>query len=142
MIISFLFRGFLTLGYPQSSLPVNRQSSPMPSNTLSLAGKVAIVTGSGRETGIGAAIATTLASNGARVTINHVSDASASRATDVAQNIQRRGGEATVVQADISTAAGAQKLVDDTLVAFEVDHIDILGRFDPVSYSSLIDPSS
>lgn len=109
----------------------------MPSNSLSLAGKVAIVTGSGRETGIGAAIATTLASNGARVTINHVSDASASRATDVVQNIRRSGGEATVVQADISTAAGAQRLVDDTLAAFGVDHIDILGKFELSCFSLL-----
>ncbi len=42
----------------------------MTPDTLSLDGKVAIVTGSGRENGIGAAIAFALAVNGASITIN------------------------------------------------------------------------
>ncbi|KAJ5223882.1 hypothetical protein N7468_008424 [Penicillium chermesinum] len=98
----------------------------MAQDTLSLAGKVAIVTGSGRESGIGAAIAFIFARNGARVTINHVSDASAPRATNVAKVIQAQGGAATVIQADISTQEGAAKLVQGTLAAFGVDHVDIL----------------
>lgn len=101
----------------------------MAQDTLSLEGKVAIITGSGRETGIGAGIAFALARNGARVTINHVSDASAHRAANVAKMIQARGAEAIVVQADISTQDGAKKLVHDTLTSFGVDHIDILGKF-------------
>jgi NAD(P)-dependent dehydrogenase (short-subunit alcohol dehydrogenase family) len=57
----------------------------MTHDTLSLDGKVAIVTGSGRENGIGAAIANALARNGAAVTINYVSDSSAPRAAAVAK---------------------------------------------------------
>lgn len=59
----------------------------MTPDTLSLAGKVAIVTGSGRENGIGAAIANALARNGAAMTINYVSNASAPRAAAVAKRI-------------------------------------------------------
>ncbi|KAJ5112875.1 hypothetical protein N7456_001409 [Penicillium angulare] len=98
----------------------------MAPDTLSLTKKVAIVTGSGRETGIGAGIAFALARNGAYVTINHVSDASAPRAAKVAETIRLHGGKATVVQADISTQVGAKTLVEQTLAAFAVDHIDIL----------------
>lgn len=46
-------------------------------DTLSLAGKVVVITGSGRENGIGPAMAVALARYGAAVTINHVSDSSA-----------------------------------------------------------------
>lgn len=99
----------------------------MAPDTLDLTGKVAIVTGSGKETGIGAGIATTLARNGALVVINHVSDTSAPRAAGVARGICEDGGKAIVVQADVSTIEGATKLVHKTLEGFHVDHIDILG---------------
>ncbi|CAH0034316.1 unnamed protein product [Clonostachys rhizophaga] len=82
----------------------------MSPDTLSLASKVAIVTGSGRENGIGAAIARALARNGAAVTIHYVSDSSASRAAKVAQGIRDNGGKATVVQADVINNAGGNKL--------------------------------
>jgi NAD(P)-dependent dehydrogenase (short-subunit alcohol dehydrogenase family) len=99
------------------------------SNILDLANKVAIVTGSGRENGIGAAIAMTLAKAGARVTVNYISESSASRAAQVVSNIESAAGKgvATAVRADVSTAEGSQKIVDDTLHAFGVDHIDIIG---------------
>ena len=50
---------------------------------LSFAGKTAIVTGSGRPNGIGAAIALALAKRGASVTVNYVSDSSAAKAAEV-----------------------------------------------------------
>jgi len=93
---------------------------------LSLDGKVAIVTGSGRENGIGSGIAKTLARNGAAVTINYVSDSSKTRAEAVAESIRKEGGKATVVRADVTNPAQAKKLVDETLKAFQVDHLDIL----------------
>lgn len=99
----------------------------MSPDTLSLDRKVAIVTGSGRETGIGAGIASALARNGAWVVINHVSDATAPRAAGVAQGIIDNGGKAVVVQADVSTPEGAKGLVQQTLERFGVEHIDILG---------------
>ncbi|KAH8179324.1 enoyl-(Acyl carrier protein) reductase domain-containing protein [Sarocladium implicatum] len=100
----------------------------MSTDSLSLANKVAIVTGSGRENGIGAAIALALAKAGALVTVNYVSEASASRAAQVVSNIEAAAGKgvATSVGADVSTPEGSKKIVDETLSAFGVDHIDIV----------------
>lgn len=97
---------------------------------LSLAGKVAIVTGSGKENGIGAGIAIALAGAGARVVVNYLSESTAPRAAEVLSKIEALAGKTNVllVQADISTAEGAKKLVDTTLSGFGVDHIDILGE--------------
>jgi NAD(P)-dependent dehydrogenase (short-subunit alcohol dehydrogenase family) len=100
----------------------------MSTDMRSLDSKVAIVTGSGRENGIGAAIARSLARNGAAVTIHYVSESSASRAAKVAQEIRDNGGKATVVQADVSSTEGAKKIVAATLETFRVDKIDILGK--------------
>ena len=99
----------------------------MSSDSLSLSGKVAIITGSGKENGIGAGIAETLARNGASVAINYVSEPTASRAANVVLKIERNGGKAVAVQADISTRDGATILVNETLKAFNSDKIDILG---------------
>jgi NAD(P)-dependent dehydrogenase (short-subunit alcohol dehydrogenase family) len=99
----------------------------MAADTLSLAGKIAIVTGSGRENGIGAAIAIALGRNGAAVTINYVTPSIASRAEGVASTIRSAGGQAIVVEADVTTTEGAEKLTQETLKAFGTDHIDILG---------------
>ncbi|KAL4913231.1 hypothetical protein BDW62DRAFT_220833 [Aspergillus aurantiobrunneus] len=98
----------------------------MALDTLDLNGKVAIVTGSAKETGIGACIATTLARNGALVVINHVSNESGPRAAGVAQAIRQDGGKAMVYQADVSTVEGATSLVHETLRGFHADHVDIL----------------
>lgn len=98
----------------------------MAPDTLSLAGKVTIVTGSGRENGIGAAIAVALGRNGASVAVNFVSDASAPRAARVAAAVEAAGGRAAVVQADVTTPEGARKLVTETLAAFGAERIDIL----------------
>lgn len=100
------------------------------SEGLSLPNKVAIITGSGRENGIGAAIALTLARAGAHVTINYISESSASRAADVVSKIESAVGKgrAHAVRADVSTTEGSKKIVDETLKAFGVDHIDIVGK--------------
>ncbi|KAK2053058.1 NAD(P)-binding protein [Colletotrichum caudatum] len=100
----------------------------MSTDSLSLANKVAIVTGSGRENGIGAAIALALARAGARVTINYISESSAARAEKVVSDVESAVGEgfATSVRADVSTPEGSKKIVDETLRSFGVDHIDII----------------
>ncbi|KAI0132645.1 hypothetical protein BJ170DRAFT_718703 [Xylariales sp. AK1849] len=98
----------------------------MAPETLSLAGKIAIVTGSGRENGIGAAIALALARNGAAVTLNYVTDSLATRAEKTAQSIRDLGARVALVQADITKPEGATKIVTETLKAFETDHVDIL----------------
>ena len=102
-------------------------------DSLSLANKVAIITGSGKENGIGAEIAITLARAGARVVINHVSEATAPRAANVVSKIEAEAGKGSVlvVQADISTLDGVTKLVQETLTGFGVAHIDILGTHLP-----------
>jgi NAD(P)-dependent dehydrogenase (short-subunit alcohol dehydrogenase family) len=99
----------------------------MAPDTLSLAGKVAIVTGSGRENGIGAAIALALSRNGAAVVINYISESTTPRATAIAKSIQAAGGQALVVKANVDTPEGANYLVQETLKGFKTDHIDILG---------------
>jgi 3-oxoacyl-[acyl-carrier protein] reductase len=74
-----------------------------------LSGKVAIVTGSSR--GIGRAIAERLAREGARVVINYTRGADAAR--DLASAIERAGGRATVVQADVGRREDVERLFDE-----------------------------
>ena len=101
----------------------------MLSDTLSLAGKTALVTGSGRETGIGAAIARAFARNGASVAIHYVSENSKARAEKVASGINKEfGTKTTVVQGAVENYDTAKIMVEQILKAFGVDHIDILGK--------------
>lgn len=100
----------------------------MAPDTLSLAGKVAIVTGSGREDGIGAGIATAFARNGAGVVLNFVSDSTITRAETVVDKLREQYGvTVATVQADITSPEGATRLAEEALKAFETKHIDILG---------------
>lgn len=92
-----------------------------------MAGKTAIVTGSGREASIGAAIAFALAREGSSVAVHHVSESSASRAKKVAIEVERLGGKATVVQGNITDVESVNKIIQDTLTAFDTKNIDILG---------------
>jgi len=87
---------------------------------MDLSNKSAIVTGSAR--GIGRAIALRFARDGARVTVNCVN--SVEKAEEVAREIRAAGGQAIVVQADVSRKEQAQRLVDDTIKAF--GKVDIL----------------
>ncbi|ORY65151.1 uncharacterized protein BCR38DRAFT_432006 [Pseudomassariella vexata] len=99
----------------------------MAPETLSLAGKVAIITGSGRESGIGAGIATALDRNGASVVLNYASDPTAPRAASLAKRLQTDcGTKAVAIQADIETQEGADRLVKRSLKELGTDHIDIL----------------
>ena len=81
--------------------------------------RIAIVTGSGQ--GIGEGIAHTLATAGAKVVVNDLTD---ERAEAVASAIRAGGAEAVGIGADVSDAAGAQALVDKTLEAY--GQVDIL----------------
>jgi 3-oxoacyl-[acyl-carrier protein] reductase len=85
-----------------------------------LAGRVAIVTGASR--GIGRGIAVRLAEEGARVVVNHRNSPEEAAAT--AQLVQAAGGEAHVIQADVSQFEEAQRLVKETLAAF--GKVDVL----------------
>jgi NAD(P)-dependent dehydrogenase (short-subunit alcohol dehydrogenase family) len=100
----------------------------MAPDTLSLAGKVAIVTGSGREPGIGAGTAEALARNGASVILNYLSDGTGPMAEKLAKRLNAEyNGTAVAIQENIESQEGADRLVKKTLKALNTDHIDILG---------------
>jgi len=85
-----------------------------------LDGKTALVTGASR--GIGRAVALKLASEGAKVAINFAG--STAKAEAVKQEIEANGGEAILVQADVSDAEAVEAMVAKVQEAFGV--IDIL----------------
>ena len=90
----------------------------MVSDTLSLAGRVAVVTGAGA--GLGRAEAEALAAAGAHVVLNDL----AGGADEAAEAIRSAGGEATVVPGDIGERTTADALMAAT--------VDTLGRLDVV----------
>jgi 3-oxoacyl-[acyl-carrier protein] reductase len=79
--------------------------------SISLAGKTALVTGA--ATGIGRAIAGTLAAAGARVVINHPH--TPELAATVVADIQAAGGAAIAIAADVSDRAEYQSMVERLL---------------------------
>lgn len=85
-----------------------------------LAGKVAVVTGASK--GIGAAIATALAAEGASVVVNYAS--SKEGADAVVDRIKAGGGQAVAVRGDVSRQAEAEAIVDAAVQQF--GRLDIL----------------
>ncbi len=85
-----------------------------------LDGQIAIVTGSSR--GIGQAIAEELGRHGAAVVINYVR--SEGRAKEVAEGIQRSGGKALAVRADVASHEDVRAMVETTVQHF--GRVDIL----------------
>lgn len=75
--------------------------------TTDLTGQIALVTGSSR--GIGAATARELADAGADVVINYLSNSAAAEA--VAAEVEERGGESLVIQADVTDPAAVDSMV-------------------------------
>ena len=85
-----------------------------------LAGKVAVVTGASK--GIGAAIAKSLAAEGASVVVNYAS--SKAGADAVVKSITAAGGKAVAVGGDVSKAAEAQGIIDAAIKNY--GRLDIL----------------
>jgi glucose 1-dehydrogenase len=87
---------------------------------MKLEGKVAIVTGS--ATGIGKAIATGMAKEGASVVVDYVGNPEL--ANGVVKSIQDAGGKAIAIEADVSNPEQANNLVHQCLETFK--RLDIL----------------
>lgn len=85
-----------------------------------LAGKVALISGSG--TGIGQAIAVRYAAEGATVVINYL--AHPEQANDTKSKAEAAGGKAVIMQGDVSKVADTQRLIDQTWQ--QLGHCDIL----------------
>jgi 3-oxoacyl-[acyl-carrier protein] reductase len=85
-----------------------------------LTGKVAIVTGASK--GIGAAIAKSLAAEGAAVVVNYAT--SKAGADTVVSAISKAGGKAVAIRGDVSKAVEAQGIIDSTIKTF--GRLDIL----------------
>jgi NAD(P)-dependent dehydrogenase (short-subunit alcohol dehydrogenase family) len=90
-------------------------------NSMSkLTGKVAVVTGASK--GIGAAIAKSLAAEGASVVVNYAS--SKAGADSVVAAITAAGGKAVAVRGDVSKAAEAQDIIEAAIKNY--GRLDIL----------------
>ena len=87
---------------------------------MKLQNKVAIVTGA--ATGIGKAIATTMAAEGASVVIDYVGDPAFANAA--VQAIQAAGGKVTAVAADVSNPGQVNQLIQKAIDSF--GKLDIL----------------
>src|ERR1700678_4165619 len=85
-----------------------------------LSGKVAVVTGASK--GIGAAIAKSLAAEGASVVVNYSSSKSGAR--NVVDSINATGGKAVAVGGDVSKAEEAQGIIDAAIKNY--GRLDIL----------------
>ena len=85
-----------------------------------LNGKVAIITGSSK--GIGKAIATKLAKNGAAVVINY--SHSADKANETVEEIKQQQGNAIAIQADVGKVAEIESLFEQTVN--KLGQVDIL----------------
>jgi 3-oxoacyl-[acyl-carrier protein] reductase len=79
-----------------------------------LNGKVALITGAGR--GLGAGLAIMLAERGAAVVINYA--ASAQAAMSVVEQIEKNGGKAVAIQANISKTPEVTKLFEQAIAHF------------------------
>ena len=87
---------------------------------MSLAGKVAVVTGGSR--GIGRAICLRFAAMGAKVVINYVSRAEAAEETKA--QVEALGGECVIVKFDVASTPGVQEAFKHIIA--ECGRIDVL----------------
>jgi 2-hydroxycyclohexanecarboxyl-CoA dehydrogenase len=101
---------------------------------LGLEGKVALVTGGGRD--VGGDIAKLLAAEGAKVAVNY--RRSEAEAASVVDAIRAAGGEAKAWKADVSNYAEVKSMVDE--IAAEWGRIDVLvNNAGYVKYGKFVD---
>lgn len=112
---------------PNGTLPVEPSAVPPPAETVhavgstpthtvypTLAGKVALITGSGR--GIGKGMALELATRGASVVINYAK--SADKANEVVKEIIKLGSKAIAIKADVSKPDEIFKMFEQAVAHF------------------------
>ena len=99
---------------------------------MKLENKVIIVTGSSK--GIGKEVAILLAKNGAKVIVNHSNSEEAARNT--VETINKNGGTAIAIKADVSKKEEVTHLFDETIKAF--DRIDVLVNNAGIMFSKLL----
>ena len=104
---------------PEGEITMEEALDPRAAGAKRLQDKVCVVTGAGQ--GIGRATARRLGAEGGKIVVAERVDESATRTTS---ELQEHGVEATKVLADVSTLAGAQGLMDDTLNVY--GRIDVL----------------
>ena len=85
-----------------------------------LKNKIVLITGAGR--GIGRAIATALAKEGAEVVINY--NGSEERAKEVKQTLEENGGKASIYKCNVSDFVACEAMIKD--IVKEYGHLDIL----------------
>lgn len=104
----------------------------MSTLTITLTGKVALVTGGSR--GLGTAIAHALADEGADVAISYV--ASADKAREVERDLEGRGVRAAAFQADQTSPAESERLINAVVERF--GRLDILVNNAALSIPGLV----
>lgn len=87
---------------------------PAPSQLLDFTGRTVIVTGAG--SGIGTGIALRFAQAGAKVVLGYRT--SEGSAKELVESLQKSGGTALAIRADVSTHEGAQNLIQKAADAF------------------------
>jgi len=101
-----------------------------------LKNKVMIVTGGSR--GIGAAICTSAAEQGAKILVDYKNDEDAAKS--IVENIENNGGDAIAVKADVTDMASVQEMVNQALESW--GKIDILVNNAGIWNESAIDMMS
>lgn len=86
---------------------------------MNFSGKVVVITGASR--GIGRAVAVKFGEQGAKVVVNYCTNKQP--AEEVAGLIEQHGGEAYLIQGDISVRSDCEKIVEKTIEKWSTAHI-------------------
>ena len=103
--------------------------------SVDLGGKVVLVTGA--SSGIGAAVVTAFAHNGASVFVNYPDDTQAAAAEGVVEKIKASGGSAQTIAADVSNEAQVAAMFQ--VIAQAAGRLDILVNNAGIAHSSPVE---
>ena len=106
------------------------QDAKVGFNLMNFEAKVVLVTGSSR--GIGAAIAEAFAAEGATVIVNYVQNTDAAK--EVVAKCKEVGGDATAIQADVTSGEQIQLLIDQSLQEFAKIDVVVNNAFKPYTF--------